>query len=333
MTEWFLYLPQSRTGLDDLVSRTQLAEQAGFDGIAFLDHLDTPMAPAEPIWEAMTVATWAAARTERLKIGHVVLCDAFRHPAVLAKQATTLAEASGGRFELGLGSGSMPDELAKYDISTAGPRERVAALGDTLAALRGRAAGVFVAELTRGIGTSGVRAGLIKVAGGFHGLDAHARWTLSAAAEAHHATGAPIAVHLKLGTGALDVLESLCGAWGVPPHRVLLGHLNRSPDAVVHRQAAGSGCWLAFDGPSRAHHATDWRMPEAVRELAEAGFGDRLPLGGDTTTAAARSVDGGPGMPYLLRRVAPRLALAVGEELVRRILTENPARAFAVEWR
>ena len=136
MTEWFLYLPQSRTGLDDLVSRTQLAEQAGFDGIAFLDHLDTPMAPAEPIWEAMTVATWAAARTERLKIGHVVLCDAFRHPAVLAKQATTLAEASGGRFELGLGSGSMPDELAKYDISTAGPRERVAALGDTLAALR-----------------------------------------------------------------------------------------------------------------------------------------------------------------------------------------------------
>lgn len=189
-----------------------------------------------------------------------------------------------------------------------------------------------MAELTRGIGTSGVRAGLIKVAGGFHALDAHARWTMSAAAEAHHATGAPIAVHLELGTGALDVLELLCGGAGVPPDRVILGHLNRSPDPVTHRQSAGSGCWLAFDGPSRGNHATDWRMPDAVRDLAEAGFGDRLLLGGDTTAASARSVDGGPGMPYLLRRVAPRLALAVGDELVRRVLTENPARAFAVDW-
>ncbi|MDT7845811.1 phosphotriesterase family protein [Streptomyces justiciae] len=203
-----------------------------------------------------------------------------------------------------------------------------------LAALRGaRLAELFVAELTGGIGTSGVRAGLIKVAGGFHALDAHARWTMTAAAEAHHATGAPIAVHLELGTGALDVLDLLCGESGVPPHRVILGHLNRSPDPVTQLQAAASGCWLAFDGPSRAHHATDWRMPDAVRALAEAGYGDRLLLGGDTTTAAARSVDGGPGMPYLLRRVRPRLVAAVGAEVVERMMTVNPGRAFAVDWR
>ncbi|MFF9210057.1 MULTISPECIES: phosphotriesterase [unclassified Streptomyces] len=202
-----------------------------------------------------------------------------------------------------------------------------------LKGLRGRLAEVFAAELTDGIGTSGVRAGLIKVAGGFHALDGHARWTMTAAAEAHRATGAPIAVHLELGTGAPDVLDLLCGDLGVPPERVILGHLNRFPDPVVHRQAAEAGCWLAFDGPSRAHHATDWRMPEAVRALAEAGFGDRLLLGGDTTTAAARSVNGGPGMPYLLRRVRPRLAAALGEDLVAAILTRNPARAFAVDWR
>ncbi|MEW2163650.1 phosphotriesterase [Streptomyces sp. NPDC007084] len=198
--------------------------------------------------------------------------------------------------------------------------------------LRGKLAALFVSELTSGIGTSGVRAGLIKVAGGFHAVDAHARWTMTAAAEAHHATGAPIAVHLELGTGALDVLDLLCGELGVPPHRVILGHLNRSPDLVVQREAAEAGAFLAFDGPSRAHHATDWRMPDAVRALAEAGFGDRLLLGGDTTTAAARSVDGGPGMPYLLRRVRPRLEHAVGKDLVDRILTGNPGRAFAVAW-
>ncbi|MFE9414282.1 phosphotriesterase [Streptomyces griseofuscus] len=203
---------------------------------------------------------------------------------------------------------------------------------ELLEGLRGRLAEVFVTELTEGIGTSGVRAGLIKVAGGFHALDAHARWTMAAAAEAHHATGAPIAVHLELGTGALDVLDLLCGELGVPGHRVILGHLNRFPDPVTQRQAAAAGCWLAFDGPSRTHHATDWKMPAGARALAEAGFGDRLLLGGDTVTAGARSVDGGPGMPYLLRRLRPRLAAELGTELVDRILTEHPGKAFSVDW-
>ncbi|MFF9815472.1 phosphotriesterase [Streptomyces sp. NPDC014006] len=228
---------------------------------------------------------------------------------------------------------ALSRDTGVHVVAATGLHQDVHYAENVLEELRGRLDEVFVAELTDGIGTSGVRAGLIKVAGGFHALDQHARWTMTAAAEAHHATGAPIAVHLELGTGAADVLDLLCGELGVPPHRVILGHLNRFPDPVAHLQAARSGCWLAFDGPSRAHHATDWRMPDAVTALAEAGFGDRLLLGGDTTTAAARSVDGGPGMPYLLRRVRPRLAAVLGEEVVTRVLTDNPAHAFAVDWR
>ncbi|MFD9391363.1 phosphotriesterase [Streptomyces sp. NPDC060000] len=239
-------------------------------------------------------------------------------------------------YGLGRRAADLPPlsrESGVHVVAATGLHQDVHYDGAALGGLRHRLAEVFVAELTEGIGTSGVRAGFVKVAGGFHALDAHARWTMTAAAEAHHATDAPIAVHLELGTGALDVIDLLCGELGVPPHRVILGHLNRSPDAAVHRLAAEAGCLMAFDGPSRANHPTDWRMPDAVRALADAGFGDRLLLGGDTTTAAARSVDGGPGMPYLLRRVRPRLALAVGEELVARILTENPGRAFGVDWR
>ncbi|MCT9082783.1 phosphotriesterase family protein [Streptomyces fulvoviolaceus] len=239
-------------------------------------------------------------------------------------------------YGLGRRAADLPPlsrETGVHVVAATGLHQAVHYDDETLAGLRGRLAGVFFSELTDGIGTSGVRAGLIKVAGGFHALDAHARWTMSAAAEAHHATDAPIAVHLELGTGALDVLDLLCGELGVPPHRVILGHLNRCPDFTVHSQAAAAGCCLAFDGPSRAHHATDWRMPDAVRALADAGHGDRLLLGGDTTTAAARSVNGGPGMPYLLRRVRPRLTVELGEELVARILTRNPGRAFGVQWR
>ncbi|MCV7317021.1 LLM class flavin-dependent oxidoreductase [Mycolicibacillus parakoreensis] len=136
MVEWFLFLPQSRLSIDEIVVRARTAEASNFTGVAFIDHLETPMAPDAPIWEAMTTATWVAAHTDRLRIGHLVLCDAFRHAAVLAKQAVTLSEASGGRFELGLGSGSMPDELARFGLGTATAGQRVTELEQTVAAVR-----------------------------------------------------------------------------------------------------------------------------------------------------------------------------------------------------
>lgn len=136
MSEWFLFLPQVRLGVDDIVERARVAEDSGFDGIAFIDHLEAPGATHQSIWEAMTVATWVAARTERLRIGHLVLCDAFRHPAVLAKQAVTLSASSGGRFELGLGSGSWPQEFERFGVETGDAAARVRRLGENLALLQ-----------------------------------------------------------------------------------------------------------------------------------------------------------------------------------------------------
>ena len=125
MAEWYLFLPQIRVPVADIVERACHAEASGFTGIAFIDHLEAPGLPYESIWEAMSVATWVAAKTERLRIGHLVLCDAFRHPAVLAKQAVTLSEASDGRFELGLGSGSWPAEFTRFDVGQQDPVARV----------------------------------------------------------------------------------------------------------------------------------------------------------------------------------------------------------------
>ncbi|WP_245757515.1 phosphotriesterase family protein [Amycolatopsis xylanica] len=196
---------------------------------------------------------------------------------------------------------------------------------DVVARVKNQLGELFTSELTQGIEGTGVKAGMIKVAGGFHGLDEHARATMTAAAEAQKATGSPIGVHLELGTGALDVLELLCGRLEVPPDRVILGHLNRSPDFRVHRQAAEAGAFLAFDGPSRANHATDWRLFDALIALAEAGHAGQVLLGGDTTTAAAR---GNPGMPHLLRVIKPGLEKELGEAAVKGFFVGNPARAF-----
>jgi alkanesulfonate monooxygenase SsuD/methylene tetrahydromethanopterin reductase-like flavin-dependent oxidoreductase (luciferase family) len=136
MVEWYLFLPQVRLSAADIAERACHAEASGFDGIAFIDHLEAPGLPGESIWEAMAIATWVAAKTERLRIGHLVLCDAFRHPAVLAKQAVTLSEASEGRFDLGLGSGSWPVEFVRFDVGQQDPVARVQQLGRHLSLIK-----------------------------------------------------------------------------------------------------------------------------------------------------------------------------------------------------
>lgn len=136
MVEWYLFLPQVRLSAADIAERAWHAEAAGFDGIALIDHLEAPGLPGESIWEAMTIATWVAAKTERLRIGHLVLCDAFRHPAVLAKQAVTLSDAAEGRFDLGLGSGSWPAEFARFDVGQQDAVARVEQLGRHLGLIK-----------------------------------------------------------------------------------------------------------------------------------------------------------------------------------------------------
>jgi alkanesulfonate monooxygenase SsuD/methylene tetrahydromethanopterin reductase-like flavin-dependent oxidoreductase (luciferase family) len=136
MVEWYLFLPQVRLSAADIAERARHAEASGFDGVAFIDHLEAPGLADENIWEAMGIATWVAAKTERLRIGHLVLCDAFRHPAVLAKQAVTLSDASDGRFDLGLGAGSWPAEFARFDVGQQDPKARVEQLGRHLELIR-----------------------------------------------------------------------------------------------------------------------------------------------------------------------------------------------------
>ena len=130
--DFYLFLPQMRMTMDDLVRRARAAEAAGFGGLAGMDHLAPPGATAAPMYEALVTTTWLAAHTTGLRIGSLVLCDSFRHPAVLANQAVSLDHASGGRFDLGLGWGSVPDEFATFGVGPVEPRVRLGRMRETL---------------------------------------------------------------------------------------------------------------------------------------------------------------------------------------------------------
>ena len=127
-----LYLPQMRLTHEAIVERALAAEAAGFEGIAFMDHLAPPLAAEQDMWEAMSVAAWVLGQTTTLSAGHLVLCDALRHPAVLARQVTSLDHASGGRFELGIGWGSVPAELATFGAGSTERADRVSRLAESL---------------------------------------------------------------------------------------------------------------------------------------------------------------------------------------------------------
>jgi alkanesulfonate monooxygenase SsuD/methylene tetrahydromethanopterin reductase-like flavin-dependent oxidoreductase (luciferase family) len=127
-----LFLPQLRMSFPTILERTLAAEAAGFDSVWLMDHLAAPAAPEQDTFEGWTLAAALAVRTTTIRIGHLVTCDPFRHPAVLAKMAATVDVLSEGRLELGLGWGSVERELETYGIGAGPPRDRAARMRETI---------------------------------------------------------------------------------------------------------------------------------------------------------------------------------------------------------
>ncbi len=128
-----VYLPP-RWGFtyEQMLHRTRRCADLGIDSVWLYDHLYGPGAPDYPSLEAWTLATALLSNTERIHIGHMVLCNQFRHPAVLAKMATTLDQIAPGRLRLGIGSGSLEDEHQRAGLPWGTFRERSERLGETL---------------------------------------------------------------------------------------------------------------------------------------------------------------------------------------------------------
>jgi alkanesulfonate monooxygenase SsuD/methylene tetrahydromethanopterin reductase-like flavin-dependent oxidoreductase (luciferase family) len=127
-----IYVPQLAFGYEDILQRARLCEELGISSLWLFDHLYGPELPDTPSFEGWTLATALLAQTTSLRVGHLVLCATFRHPALLAKMATTLDVISGGRLELGIGSGSYEPEHERAGIPWATFASRSELLGETL---------------------------------------------------------------------------------------------------------------------------------------------------------------------------------------------------------
>jgi len=117
-----------------------------FEAAWMNDHLTDPRRDhGGPSFETLTLAATLAYRVPGKWIGHGVLSNTFRHPAVLAKAATVLDHATGGRFIVGLGAGWHEREHTDYAIALPPMPERVDRLESAIAVLRA----MFSAEASR----------------------------------------------------------------------------------------------------------------------------------------------------------------------------------------
>ncbi len=118
------------------------AERLGFESIWLFDHFHTVPRPTDEItFESFTSLAALAALTERVRLGHIVICTAFRNPALTAKMISTMDVISGGRMELGIGAGWKRDEWLAYGYGFPETKERLARLGDDLEVITAMLAG------------------------------------------------------------------------------------------------------------------------------------------------------------------------------------------------
>jgi alkanesulfonate monooxygenase SsuD/methylene tetrahydromethanopterin reductase-like flavin-dependent oxidoreductase (luciferase family) len=111
----------------ELVERWHKLEELGVETIWVADHLGGQWSVEKPWFEAWSCITALAYETKTPRIGPLVSPMTFRNPAVLARTALTVAELSGGRLELGIGSGASAVDHELTEVPQWGPKERAAA--------------------------------------------------------------------------------------------------------------------------------------------------------------------------------------------------------------
>ncbi|MFW9999763.1 MAG: LLM class flavin-dependent oxidoreductase [Candidatus Hodarchaeota archaeon] len=114
---------------------TVKAERLGFESVHVTDHffsLGDVQKKKIPFLESNTILAALATETNRIKLGHIVMCNSFRNPAYLAKVILTLDHISNGRILLWVGAGWLKDEFEAYGYPFYSPKRRVDELEESL---------------------------------------------------------------------------------------------------------------------------------------------------------------------------------------------------------
>lgn len=189
----------------------------------------------------------------------------------------------------------------------------------------------MIRDITLGIGETDVRAGVLKGGSSLNTITPNEEKIFRAAACAQRATGALISTHTEAGTMALEQV-ALLTAEGVPPDRILIGHLDRKLDWDYHLAVAQTGVTLGYDQFSKEKYYADSERIRFVVRMVEAGYGGQIALSGDLARRSDRpGYGGGPGYTFMLWRILPWLRKeGLTESDIIQIMVSTPARLLAL---
>lgn len=197
---------------------------------------------------------------------------------------------------------------------------------------------IYTAELTEGIGETGIKAALIKCATGKDRITEYEEKCLRAAARASKRTGAPITTHTDDGTMGreqLDIFESE----GVDLRKVIIGHSCGSADLRYHTDMLDRGCYLGFDRFGLEFLQPDRLRLAALIGLLGIGFERQIVLSHDSVACVlGRGLGLSPEImetirnwepTHIFKHILPALRNAgVPEEKINTMMVENPRRYF-----
>lgn len=192
----------------------------------------------------------------------------------------------------------------------------------------------IVREFADGVGTTGIRPGIIgEIGTDKPWLSAQEERVHRAAARAAKQTGMAITTHgiqSPVGLAQLRVFEEE----GVDPGRVVIGHADSYHDLDHYLAVLARGANLQFDFLGHrfgVEEAIEPRLVETIVELLERGFGDQLLLSQDVCHDRQLKANGGFGYVYLQQHFLPTLrTAAVAEAEIRQMTVTNPSRILTI---
>ena len=196
---------------------------------------------------------------------------------------------------------------------------------------------LFMKEITEGIGTMKVKAGVIKVATGHGRISAYEEMVLRAAARAQKETGVPIITHTEAGTMGPEQADLLISE-GVTPGRIMVGHMCGSADLKYHISVLEKGVYIAFDRLGLEVIHSDAVRKACIIGLISIGYADRIMLSHDSVVRMlGRSVEEAKSLllpnwvpTHIFKNIIPALRdSGVPAEKIRLMMVDNPRSLFA----
>jgi phosphotriesterase-related protein len=196
----------------------------------------------------------------------------------------------------------------------------------------------MVKEITQGIGNTGVKAGVIKIATGHARISSYEEKLLKAAARAQKETGVPIITHTEGGTMGPEQADLLISE-GADPKRIVIGHMCGNSDLNYHVSVLEKGVNIAFD-----RLGIDVLFPDRLRKacligLIGTGYADRIMLSQDCWAYRTgrpfefandtRQLVANWSYVHVFNNIIPALKDAgVSQDKIDTLMVENPKRLF-----